>query len=44
METVQQLVERETGKAANGFHQTDVSDLTGRVSARSVLTVMYEQA
>ncbi|KAJ3544439.1 hypothetical protein NM688_g5744 [Phlebia brevispora] len=32
MESVHQFAEREAGKAANGFHQTDVSDLTGRTA------------
>ena len=36
MDAVHQFAEREMGKAANGFHQTDVSDLSGRVSDLSV--------
>ena len=31
MQTVKKVAERLTGQGANGFHQTDVADLRGRV-------------
>ncbi len=35
METVKNVAERMAGTAANGYHQSDVTDLSGRVSSET---------